>query len=88
VLFRLKPEDFPAERERESKRPTSAKEASNPALSDLSPDEWKIVKMVREAAGTHGRLITGSSMLARQCHAPPAKPISEAFDRRPTRKGD
>lgn len=87
MVFRLNSEDFCPRQNKKPEKTEKKHERSGITLNDLSPSEWEIVTMVREAAGTHGRLITGDSLLAKQCLAPPVKPIKDAFDKRRTGTG-
>lgn len=83
LLFRLKYSDFESERREISDQAELANSFPPVTLNDLTPEEWIIVKMVRESAGSHGCVLPGESPLARLCSAPKPRPAKDAFTASP-----
>lgn len=83
MLFRLTKDDFDSEQQQFHNQDRASDNLSPVTLNDLTSEEWTIVNMARESAGSHGCVLPEESPLARQCRAPKPRPPAEAFKAAP-----
>lgn len=83
MLFRLTKDDFELEQQQFRDQDRGTDILPLVTLNDLTPEEWTIVNMVRESAGSHGCVLPEESPVARLCSAPKPKPTKEAFRTHP-----